>query len=345
MLKILIVADITYRPEKLYLYKEIILAKGFNRLGHDVRTVSYCGLMSELSPFKNRHLLRLLYKKKADEAVYRYSKQYKPDIILFGFARYLDSSTILMLREGNPSAIFMVMDGDLYPNANPSRIDIGREMDFVLATNNGKYIDEYRKSGSIRCAFIPNVCNPDVEFRYPVSQRWESGILWTGKVQHKKQEDNDETIRQEILLSLINENRAKLYGCFDLPKIAGLDYFYAISGAKIGLSINVENSIPLYHSDRFTHYAACGSMVLAKRVPETELLMEDKKHVVYFDTKEECFELMNWYLKHENERTKIASFGMERCRKIFCPEKIGEYIFSLINSGQYSAPWGTYELK
>jgi glycosyltransferase involved in cell wall biosynthesis len=162
-------------------------------------------------------------------------------------------------------------------------------------------------------------------------------------VQHKGGLHLPDQIRQEVLSLLQNDERARIYGCLGHPTVQALDYYYAISGARIGVSINADNSVPLYHSDRFTHYTACGTMVLAKRVPDTERLMEDKKHVVYFDTASECMELINWYLGHEDERKKIADAGMQRCHTYFNPTRIAGYILELVERGRYEAPWGVFE--
>ncbi len=104
----------------------------------------------------------------------------------------------------------------------------------------------------------------------------------------------------------------------------------------------VINSVSLYHSDRFTRYSTCGTMVLAKRVPDTNLLMEDKVCVRYFDEPQECFELADWYSAHENERKKIADSGMEHCHTCFNSVNIADYILDLIETGQYQAPWGAF---
>ena len=97
--------------------------------------------------------------------------------------------------------------------------------------------------------------------------------------------------------------------------------------------------IRLYHSDRLTHYLSCGTFVLAKRVPDTELLFKDGEHAKYFDTADEFFELANWYLSHETERKKIADAGMQHVHEQFNSVKIAKYILELIEKGSYNAPW------
>jgi spore maturation protein CgeB len=107
----------------------------------------------------------------------------------------------------------------------------------------------------------------------------------------------------------------------------------------MALSINIANDVSLYHSDRLTHYLASGTFVLAKRVPDSDLLFKDGVHIKYFDTAEEFFELANWYLNHEDERMKIADAGMSWVHEQFNGSKIASYTLELVDKGTYSAPW------
>jgi len=118
-----------------------------------------------------------------------------------------------------------------------------------------------------------------------------------------------------------------------------MDCLYAISGARIGVSVNAYGPIKFCHSDRLIRYLACGTCVLAKRFEGADLLFRDGEHIKYFDNIDEFFELANWYLNHEEERKKIANAGMERAHKEFNCMKIAQYIVDLVETGSYNAPW------
>ncbi|MHC4527216.1 MAG: glycosyltransferase, partial [Planctomycetota bacterium] len=148
-------------------------------------------------------------------------------------------------------------------------------------------------------------------------------------------------LRSELVNRLCKMENCALYGCCGKPLIGGIQYYYAISGARIGLSINAVSHIRLYHSDRITQYLAAGTCVLAKRVPDSDLLFKDGTHLRYFDTAEEFFDLATWYLANEQERAKIANCGMEWVHKEFNCQKIAKYTLEAIETGNYSAPWMT----
>jgi hypothetical protein len=244
----------------------------------------------------------------------------------------------MLIRQAAPNAFYIGTDGDLWPELHKNRVEVAAKLDLVTTTFSGEELNVY-KQASIRSVFMPNACDPDIEYRYEVDDKWKSDILFTGQTRFKHKHYPTEDIRYQIISRLSNMKNCALYGCLGRPDIGGINYFYAISGARIGLSINAANNVSLYHSSRLTHYLSCGTFVLAKRVPDSDLLFKDGVHLRYFDTVEEFFDLADWYLNHENERIKIANAGMEHVHNEFNCEKIAKYTIDLIEKGSYEAPW------
>jgi hypothetical protein len=335
--RIYIVADIRQKPIKMFLDQMPKLAKGFIRLGHDVRFFNYCGALSEASPLKSKTFAKRFYKSRVDKLLTKQIKSYKPDIVFISFAGALDAETIMRLREAAPTAFFIGSDFDPWPKLYPVKIEIARKLDILTATNDGEFLQDYIKAGVKRCIFMPNMSDPDIEYRYDVGSEWKTDILWTGTIKHHA--DTSDDFREKVITKLAERSNCSLYGCLGKPQIGGIDYLYAISGARVGVSINAVNSIRLYHSDRITYYLACGTFVLAKRVPDTDLLFKDGVHLKYFDTVEEFFELADWYLKNEAERKKIANAGMQWVHEHFNCVKIAGYILEFVEKGTYSAHW------
>ena len=63
------------------------------------------------------------------------------------------------------------------------------------------------------------------------------------------------------------------------------------------------------------------------------------RHLKYFSSVEEFFDLADWYLSHEAERKKIADAGMKRAHEQFNSVKIAGYLLDLVEKGSYDAPW------
>ncbi len=336
-LRIFIVTDLSHKPVKMFLNQMPKLAKGFIRLGHDARIFSYCSMLDQVSPFKSRKIQKRFYKSRVDKILSQQVESYQPDIIYVSFARVLDAESITIMREAAPKAVLIGGDGDPWPKLQDNRIEIAKKLDILTATNDGQFLDDYRKAGVKKAVFMPNMCDPDIDHRYKVEAKWKKNILWTGKAKHHA--FSGESHREAIVKRLLDRNDTNIYGCFGKPQIGGIDYLYAISGAKIGINVNAINSVRLYHSDRITHYLSCGTMVLAKRVPDSDLLFKDGVHLRYFDTVNELFDLIDYYLEHEQERKKIAEAGMQHTHTEFNSTKIAGYFLELIEKGTYKVPW------
>lgn len=311
--------------------------KGFLRLGCDVQRFSYRNIMMQNSFLPNKYLARIFAKKKTDAILIEQIKRYHPDIIFIHCMKYLDSETVVLMRDAAVDAIFIGREEDPFPELNPERLAIASKTDIVVATSGGRFLKTYKDAGVKRCAFIPNMCDPDIQHQYHVDDKWKSDIIFTGKIEHTKLSRDDE--RYDLVNRLKQIPDSRTYGSFGIPRVEGMDYFHAINGAKIALSINIANDVRLYHSDRLINYLACGTFTLAKKVPDSELLFNDGVNLKYFNTIDEFMELAKWYLDHEQERKKIAMAGMEKAHVDYNCEKIAQYTLDLILNNTYNAAW------
>jgi len=337
--RIFFVTDERDYSDKLFLSGLRKLTKGLIRLGHDTHVFNYRRTFLQAGPIMSRKFARRWCKKRmVDPLLNKQVKDYAPDIIHVDFANYLNAETIMLMREVAPNAFFIGSDGDPWPEYHKNRLEIGAKLDLLTTTFEGKWLDSHKNAGA-RCVFMPNMCDPDIDHRYEIAQKWKTDILFTGQAKFGNRRYPVEDTRYRIVSKLTEMEGCALYGCFGRPRIGGINYLYAISGARIGLSVNVVSNTRLYHSDRLIHYLACGTLVLAKRSPDSDLLFKDGVHLRYFDTVEEFFDLANYYLKHEDERIKIADAGMQRVHAEFNCERIAKYILDLVETGTYDAPW------
>lgn len=336
--RILIVGDSKQYTGKLIKTSQRKLFKGFIRLGHDVQDFDYDAAFNQVAPLISELFTRKACKEKVDDLLISQSKKYQPDIILVKFLNILDNRTVQKLRQANKNVFIFGFDCDLWPELHKNRVETAKELDLILTTNGGIDQQPYKNAG-IKHSFMPYPCDPDLEHRYAVSQEWNCDILFTGQTREPDSKYPTQSLRSQLVEKLSKTANARIYGAFGFPKVEGMDYLYAINGAKIGLSINADNSFRMYHSDRFYTYLSCGAFTLAKRVPESDLLFKDGRHLRYFETVDEFFELADWYLKHDQERQKIALDGMQRAHSEFNCVKIAGYVIDLIEKGSYNAPW------
>lgn len=335
--RILIVCDANYNLVRLFCQIRK-LTKGLVRLGHDTHVFNYAGTLQQLSPFKSKSLSQRLYKHRTDALMAARAKEYEPNLVLITFARGLNADSVRAVRRAAPNAVFLGIDGDPWPKLQRDRIQAACQLDFLVATNDGPWLQDYRDAGVPQCTFVPNACDPSIEYRYDVSQEWTSDMLWIGKSCHSQ--DPTDTFRETLIHRLIKNPNSGVYECCGRPEIGGMDFLHAASGARIGVSVNAyKPSIRFAHSDRLVRFLASGTMVLCRRFDGADLLFEDGKHLRYFDEIDEFFELAKWYLAHEEERQKIADAGMRWVHAEFDCRRIAGYLLDWVEKGKYAAPW------
>jgi len=335
--RIFIISDFKDESPKSIRVERRRWVKGFIRLGHDVQRFSYRNVMMQSSPMPGWKIADPIARKKANAILIDQLRKYHPDIVFVYCIKHLTPGIISALREAAPSAVFIGREGDPYPEKKPERLAVVRQMDIMVPPQGGRYLKTYKDTGVPLCAFVPFPCDPDIQHPYDVGDQWRSDIIFIGLAEHGKLPRENE--RYKIVYRLSKLPNARVYGCFGNPTIDGIETFYAISGAKIALSINIANDVRLYHSDRLVNCLACGTFTLARRVPDTDLLFKDGTHLRYFDTVDEFFELAAWYLTHDSEREKIAIAGMEKAHADFNCAKIAQYVLDLVETGTYDAPW------
>ncbi|MHC4463841.1 MAG: glycosyltransferase family protein [Planctomycetota bacterium] len=335
--RIFVIADFKDESPKSIRMQPRMWLKGLVRLGQDVQRFSYRNIMMQASPLASKKFARRFAKQKADLLLAEQVRNYSPDIVLILSMKYLDAGTVHALRDAAPNAVFASRDDDPFPDKNPARVALARQTDIVMTTGGGRFLQTYKDAGVPCCAFIPNMCDPDVQYEYDVDEKWNADIMFTGKVEHTRLDRNDE--RYALVRRVKEMPNCRIYGAFGIPRVEGMDYFRAISGSKIGLSINIANDVRLYHSDRFINYISCGTFVLARRVPDSDLLFEDGVHVKYFGSTDEFVELARRYLQRDQDRQRIAATGMQKAHADFNCERITGHVLDVIAKGMYDAPW------
>ena len=90
------------------------------------------------------------------------------------------------------------------------------------------------------------------------------------------------------------------------------DYNKALSAFDISLCFLRKMNYDL-QTTRTMEIPACGSLLMAERTAEHEMLFKDKKEALFFSSDEELLQLCQYYINHKTERLKIAKAGHSRC--------------------------------
>lgn len=78
----------------------------------------------------------------------------------------------------------------------------------------------------------------------------------------------------------------------------------------------------------------CGSMLLTDKVPKLDSLLEDRKHLVLFDSDKDLLEKIEYYLTHVDEAQIIASNGYQHLLKHHTYEHRARTLLSWMEKGR-----------
>lgn len=247
-----------------------------------------------------------------------------------------------------PDIVFIVKGNNVYPNTlkrikqNPNIKLISWSVDDMYAWHNRsyyytkglKYYDVVFTTKSYNIEELKQLEAGKVEFLYQAYSKkyhkpcknceevkYKSEVLFIGFAEKERFEDLNYLAQNGIKIEIFGsgwnkqefQNHHKNLNI--TPKdLLGEDYSNAISCSKVSLCFLRKANRDL-HTSRSIEIPACGGFMIAERTDEHKSLFEEEKEAVYFDSKEELFEKVKYYLEHEEARKKIVQAGFEQTRK------------------------------
>lgn len=139
---------------------------------------------------------------------------------------------------------------------------------------------------------------------YPVEAETAREVAFIGNPYDQK--------RRELLAELSRRYSFERFGHKDSCR--GPAHAEVCASTKVMIADNAVNDRPGYWSNRVYLHLACKGFVLHPRVPEMERYFTDGVHLVYYDSREDLFDKIDYYLEHGEERANIASAGFELVR-------------------------------
>ncbi|MBO8168633.1 MAG: glycosyltransferase [Thermoanaerobacteraceae bacterium] len=243
---------------------------------------------------------------------------FKPDVVFSaGFvAPHLDELLLFLDRYSIPHVYWATEDPVLF---EPFGLPVGKHSALVLTTTE-ELIPVYQKH-EIRADFLPFACNPNLHKKVAPVPEFQHDIVYVGS-NYKRRLKAINTIINPLVKAGYD---LKVWGHwwnnkempYQLPagNYAGLLPYHKLaqvySSAKIVLGMHAVDTSKSHSSRRTYEVLGCGAFYLTQYTPTHETLFENRKHLVWSKSAEETLELVDYYLRHDDERQQIAVNGQE----------------------------------
>jgi SAM-dependent methyltransferase len=209
-----------------------------------------------------------------------------------------DGRTYSFRADLHPS-IFWAIDTHIKPERC---LEKARDFDLVFcAQREGK--EEMHRAG-IPARWCPLAFDPEIHRKYPLPKILDISFVgnfgrfrykrffWTGKKIFRK---------RARLISLLKKKFNLFTGNFYFEDMAVVN-----SISKVVFNRSVKDDVNM----RVFEALGCGSLLLTNRIgPGQDLLFKDREHLVEYKTRKELAAAAKYYLRHDQERERVAEQG------------------------------------
>lgn len=246
------------------------------------------------------------------------------DLVWIDKGVYIDSSTLAYIKKKQPDCKIVGYSPDNMAERHNQSQNVLRGLRFYdcFVTTKSYIVDTLHDMGAEKVVFVNNAYEP--KFHHPYKLSLEEKKRLGGRIGFIGSWEKE---RCDSILYLAERGLpVRVWGDSKWAEYSGLypnltiepkglfseDYNKALSAFDISLCFLRKMNFDL-QTTRTMEIPACGSMLVAERTPEHEALFTDRKEAAFFSDNEELFNICSYYLEHEDERSRIAEAGHQRC--------------------------------
>tara|TARA_Y100001970_G_C14225469_1_gene855391 strand:+ start:326 stop:2470 length:2145 start_codon:yes stop_codon:yes gene_type:complete len=326
------------------------LNNGFIRLGHSVLEFSDRDIVKHYKSLKDYTGSKTLNEKLIN-TVYNY----KPDLLIFGHADLIKSSTLSYLKDNYKNLKIaqwfldpLIKDGPDFEKNKSRILDKIQLTDSNFVTTSPDVLNFLPKNK--QCMFMPNPCDPSFEVLnnfnnsqcsmdvfFALSHGVHRGILKRGK--------HDE--RADFVNKLVERTpnvKFDLYGINNVQPIWADSFLKSIANAKMGVNLSRGSPIKYYSSDRITQLIGNGLLTFIHEATHYNNFFSDKE-IVFYKNLSGLSEKIQKYAKDDYLRKKIAKKGKQKYMKHFNSTKVADFIINNTFSLSYKKDKFLWEKK
>lgn len=295
--------------------------------------------------YPDRDVLRMFGKvfgsKRANRNFLEYCLMVQPDAIILQHCDTILPETLREIRSKLPNVKIMQINVD---SINPffDSHNIGNiksklaVVDWTLSTTADKRrFEVFGQEYQGKIGFIPNPVDASIE----TGRAFEREVLEYDVICAA----NPKSMRQfcgklEMTTDIVNriakniKTEKVLFPKVIGDKLEGANYQRTLADCAIGINLSQTNDNYLYTSDRLAHLMGNGVLaVIDARTGYRDIFNEDE--AAFYETEEDFFRLVNFYLENPKKRMKVAENGWKKYHKLFNERVLAKYAADLLSGG------------
>jgi hypothetical protein len=271
------------------------LVRGFGANGHNVLWIRWSRIRRCLGEWLARRWVR------------RRLAQFDPQMVLT-YKSDVAPGLLASLPQHVPRVVFYE---DLFEMARPDLFALAREASLFFTTARGS-VPDFRNEGVKNAEYIRTGCDPTDHFIDRPDPAFAGEVAFVGAANMPNRSELLGAVAAECPLALYGRGWEKAIGIRPVREHAyPADLRKICASAKIVLGIDARRDIDLYFSNRTWLTLGCGGFFLTGYVPNLEEYFVNHQHLVWFESVDECLDLIRHYLPKERERRRIARSGCE----------------------------------
>ncbi|UPT77174.1 glycosyltransferase [Sulfurovum sp. XGS-02] len=254
----------------------------------------------------------------------------QPELILLGHSELIDGQFLGQLKSKYPNIKIAMWWVDWLKNLS----SIQTKMDyldvlFVTTGINDPTLKDIQKK-NLKICYLPNMCDDSIEVYKSFEEKsYDRDLFFAGRL---------DTEREAFLTHLqksLDPLKFDIFGNTKNNILLGSQFLQTIAKSKISLNLSRDHESPLYTSDRLIQLLGNGSMVISKRIPDFDMLFDDKE-IIFFDTLDECIDLIKYYSANDEKRKEVACNGWTKAHKSYNSTRVAKFMIEAIFDLDYT---------
>jgi spore maturation protein CgeB len=329
-LKILHCANFsTFKNAQVYYSMDRKISYGLIQNGHLVYDFSYRDIAraQRFLGFKKKSI------QKMNQDLIEHCKNIKPDLLLLGKCELINSETLKDIKNSHENIKIAKWFVDFIASEQRSFMEQFNFIDYFFKTSPKDLLNVSKTYKNTVFSMLPNISDPAFENTNSFNKEYD--VIYIAR-------DHKEDVRYKFAVMLNDfckkhNLKLKIYASLGNPPIFGQEYYNEISKSKIAINFNRDDS--LYEpssedkifgsSDRMNHFMGLGTCCFSPRIKGFDKWFKDGQDIVYFDSVEDCFQKIKFYLKNENYKL-IGNNGKEKVFNLVNSKRVTKYMLDLI---------------